>query len=116
MISTFVPFFLITIPFIAFTTFHLLNLIWNLVTMPLWYIFAFLFGIVATLLPRVWNTARYQPHLVSIVANSFLNRSALFSINIFLHLLGLRSLFQFANLFLFVMTILLFNWNGRSFS
>merc|ERR1719434_626104 len=72
----------------SFGTFHLFHLIWNLIAVLLG-------NILATLLRMV---------------------AALLSVDVLFHLLGLTSLFQFANLFLFIMTYLLFLRNRYSFS
>merc|ERR1712088_559138 len=101
---------------IVLWTMHLLDLIGYLITMLFGYIFTFFLRIVAAFLPRCWNTARGEIHLISIITNSFWNWSAMFGIDILLDLLRLRPLFQFAYLFLFIMTILLFAGNRNFFS
>merc|ERR1739844_590423 len=91
---------------------YLLDLIGYLITMLFGYIFTFFLRIVAAFFPRFRHTARSEIHLISIITNSFRNWSAMFGIDILLDLLRLRSLFQFAYLFLFIMAILLFAGNS----
>merc|ERR1712173_399961 len=66
---------------IIFAAFRLFHLVWNLMTMLLWHIFALLFRVVAAYFPGGRNTTRLQEHLISIVAYSFWNRPAMLGID-----------------------------------
>merc|ERR1719167_483484 len=96
-------------------TFHLFHLIWDLITMLLGDAFTSFLRDIATFLSWRWNTTQLKRLLISIIAYSFRYRTAFLMVDVFLHLLWLRSFFKFAYFLVFVMTILPFNWNWNHF-
>merc|ERR1719334_1578794 len=70
---------------------------------------------ISTFLALRWNATQLEKLLISIIANSFGNRTTFLGVDVFLYLLWLRSFFKFAYFLVFVMTILLFNWNWNHF-
>merc|ERR1719187_2335723 len=105
-----------TLLFWVITTFHFFHLIWDLIAMLLWNIFTLLFWVITTFLPGRWDATKLENFLISIITYGFRNRSAFLMVDIFLHLLRLRSFFKLTYLLVFIMTVLPFNWNRNHFS
>merc|ERR1719342_1891216 len=85
-------------------------------TLVLWDAFTPFLRMMSTFLSLRWDATQLEKLLISIIAYSFGYRTAFLVVDVFLHLLWLRSFFNFAYFLVFVMTILPFNWNWNHFS
>merc|ERR1711953_844034 len=81
-----------------------------------WERFHIFLRMIATFLSLRWNATKFEEFLISIITNSFGYWTAFFMVDVFLHLLWLRSFFKLAYFLHFIMTILFFYWNRNHFS